>query len=71
MLKNSKLKLDNFNFKPLYWDKRFRKFERKLAKFDGRAGWYKQGDKQSLNWRNSLPSDWKGAKPTQIRVPGM
>ena len=71
MLKNSKLNPDKPKFKPLYWDKSYRKLERKLAKFDGKAGWYKQSDKISLNWRNSLPSVWKGTKPTQIRVPGM
>ena len=58
-------------FKPLYYDQEFKRFERKLDKFEAKSGWYQNGDKAKSNWWARLPKEWRGSKPVQIKVPGM
>ena len=42
-------------YKPLYWDKEYKKVERKLSKFGGKSNWYKGEKSNRSNWWESLP----------------
>ena len=46
--------------------------ERKLKKILSKSGWYsKDSGASKFNWRTNLPSEWRGAKPTQRKFHGL
>ena len=56
---------------PLYVEKSFKRVERTLAKFEAKNGWYSCENAGRSRWRSNLPTEWKGSKPLQTRVPGI
>ena len=71
LVRNSKLSVKSPRFKPLYNDKSFRKFERILAKFESKSGWYAAEKLIKSEWRSKLPVEWRGSRPAQHKLPGM
>ena len=42
-----------------------------MKKFEAKSGWYSSNNADKNPWRSFLPSNWKGARPLQHKVPGM
>ena len=61
---NSNIPPGSQRHKPLYYDKLFKRLERKLAKFDAKSGWYQRDSK--LNGELSYPGDGKEANPSKL-----
>ena len=51
LVRKSSLPSDHKEYKPLYWDKNFKRLERKIAKFEAKTGWYdpKSGSKSHIS----------------------
>ena len=71
LLRNSKLPHSSQSYKPLYYDKSFKRLERTLSKFDAKSGWYTRDGQSKSGWRSRLPVEWRGSKPLQRKVPGI
>ena len=72
LLRRSKLPTDITEFKPLHCDRNYDLFNRKLKKLVAKTMWYDDVmEKNSPSWRSTLPKEWLGDKPVQVKVHGL
>ena len=59
MTRRSELNVNDPKFRPLHYEKSYKRCERKLAKFLAKSGWYSSDGVKlpKLDWRENLPSE--------------
>ena len=68
MCRRSQLPIDHCEHKPLHFDRLYKKDERRIKKFLAAANRYR-GEDVKYNWRNNRPTEWKGSKSIQFKLP--
>ena len=68
----SELPTSHKNYKPLHCSKQYNMYNRKLHKMMQRSGWFEESKVvEKTSWRQLVPRNWTGSKPTQYSLPGM
>ena len=71
IVRNSLLPTSDPRYKPVHFDKKFKLYDRKLRKILSKSGWYSAEGGGKSNWRTSLPTEWRGSKPMQRKIPDL
>ena len=71
IVRNSLLPTSDPRYKPVHFDKKFKLYDRKLRKILSKSGWYSSEGGGKSNWRTSLPTEWRGSKPMQRKIPDL
>ena len=71
IMQNSELPKSHPRYKPVHFNKNFKKCENKLKKYLDKANWYENDGQFKSFWRSKLPQNWRGAKSDQMKSPGM